>query len=204
MKMPALFYGMLLWAIIGFAGPSFAQGGKTVSWKTISHELYSITIPDDWTGFPPERSRDTRPSERDGGPYHLYCMCWTAPGKGMGSRSAPFLYVESCYRLDGTPLSTEVIEGEKMRGSPLSRNVVRMKAKPGQKRYMVLKEDTMMGVGGSSWYKQRSFCLIQQEGKLVHYLEFMVGEDYWQLHPELRHVAERVLDSFQVKPFTPE
>ena len=52
----------------------------------------------------------------------------------------------------------------------------------------------------SAGCKIHCFCLIQAVESLVHYLELMVGEDYWQCHPELRQIVDDVLDSFRVNP----
>ena len=55
----------------------------------------------------------------------------------------------------------------------------------------------------SAGCKIHCFCLIQAVERLVHYLELMVGEDYWQCHPELRQIVDDVLDSFRVNPTIP-
>lgn len=196
-----LFLALLL--VIPAFSPAFSQ--ENGGWKTIENDLYSISIPADWESFPPGEGDGIHPYERDGGPYHLYYIAWVAPEKRTRTEflNAPSLSIESCYRLDGSSLSMETIEAWKMKAGepPLARNAVRteLKARPGQKRYMVVKEGRTVSVGGSGWHKDRSFSLIQKEGKLVHYLDLTVGEEYWQKHPEMHQFIAKVLDSFRVK-----
>lgn len=186
---------LALWPAMLAFSPAFSQ--KKTGWKTIDNDLYSLSIPADWAAFPPGERDGIHPLERDGGPYHLYYISWSAPDKG------PFLVIRSCYRLDGSDLSVETIVAEEKRTDepPLGRNAVwtELKAPAGQKRCRVDKESRWVSVAGSGWEELCEFHLFQKEGKRVHHLSLSIKKAYWQRHPEVRHTVAVVLDSFRVK-----
>lgn len=178
--------------------------GTVKEWKAIDNSFYSITIPADWVPFPPGEGDGIHPKERDGGPYHLCYLGWVSALNEMGGNAGPMLFIEGARRLDGKPLSIQTIDAEKMRANepPLSRYAVRteLKGKPGQVRYQVAKETQMISVAsGVSWYQCREFVLLQKGGAIVYWLKLIVGEQYYQSHPEFPRVIEKVLDSFVPK-----
>lgn len=195
----------LLICLISLAALSFTAFAQRTAaeWKTIDNSFYTLTIPADWTAFPPEESDGIHPEERNGGPYRLCYLGWVSALNEMGENAGPMLFIEGARRLDGKPLSIRTIDAEKMKANepPLARHAVRteLKGKPGQLRYQITKESQMMSTAGSSWYKSREFVLLQKGGETVYWLLLTVGEQYYRQHPEIQPVFEKVLDSFRPK-----
>lgn len=188
---------ILLLSILCVSLCSFANNDAKPEKRKISNELYSITIPSDWT--PVQDIGDgIIPKERNGGPYHLYYIGWRAKRAEI-IENTMFFYIQSYRKLDGSPLSIKEVEDmnlavnktEYVRNAKLTD----LKAKPGQRRYMVAKEELSIPRG---FRKCRNLCLIQKGLDVVHYLMISLSEDVYQKQPGVQKLINEILDSFVV------
>ena len=173
--------------------------------RTVSNRLYTVSIPADWIPFPPGAGDGITPDERTTRQeprIRIFTIHWHSPLDGNTPTDGYDFVVQSFRREDGQdiPLS-EMARLIKLNSQPSAevKNVTQtpLEGKPGQERYLVEREGTVLSPAGSNMRQERIYYLIQTTGKTAHLMQIYVTESFCQQHPEAEQAIEEVMDSFK-------